>query len=188
MIGQAHDQQYVSTDVLREGSRTTSGLLVANIERVVLGKARAGRARARGARRQGSHAPPSRANVELLKTTADRHRSRSTRVVAPATRWVLVVVAAGAAGVLLCGCGGRATDGTWALPNSDLAGTRAATGSTITDANVDRLRVRWRFRFTAKPGFSGIFASTPVTDHDNVYVQDLGSNVFALDRSTGAVR
>ena len=41
---------------------------------------------------------------------------------------------------------------------------------------------------TAQPTFSGIFASTPVADADTVYVQDRGSNVFALDRSTGAPR
>ena len=48
--------------------------------------------------------------------------------------------------------------------------------------------MRWRFRFTAKPSLSGIFASTPVVDEDTVYVQDLRSNVFALDRTTGALR
>jgi alcohol dehydrogenase (cytochrome c) len=48
--------------------------------------------------------------------------------------------------------------------------------------------VRWRFPFKARPSFSGIFASTPIVDGDTVYVQDLRSNVFALDRATGAVR
>jgi outer membrane protein assembly factor BamB len=48
--------------------------------------------------------------------------------------------------------------------------------------------VLWRFRFSAKPSFSGRFASTPVADRETIYVQDLRSNVFALDRSTGALR
>jgi outer membrane protein assembly factor BamB len=48
--------------------------------------------------------------------------------------------------------------------------------------------VRWRFRFRVTPSFAGSFASTPVADRDTVYVQDLRSNVFALDRSTGALR
>jgi alcohol dehydrogenase (cytochrome c) len=48
--------------------------------------------------------------------------------------------------------------------------------------------MRWRFEFTAKPNFSGSFASNPVADRDTVYVQDLQSNVFALDRDTGALR
>jgi alcohol dehydrogenase (cytochrome c) len=88
-------------------------------------------------------------------------------------------------GSLLCGCGERAAEGAWPLPNADLEGTRAATGSSIDSSNVGGLRVRWRFRFTAAPGFSGSFASTPVVARDTVYVQDLRSNVFALDRSTG---
>jgi glucose dehydrogenase len=89
---------------------------------------------------------------------------------------------------LLCGCGDRAAQGTWPLPNSDLEGTRSAAESSIDARSVARLGVRWRFRFTARPVYSGIFASTPVVDRDTVYVQDLRSNVFALDRSTGAVR
>ncbi|MEP6977028.1 MAG: PQQ-binding-like beta-propeller repeat protein [Thermoleophilia bacterium] len=101
-----------------------------------------------------------------------------------------VCVAAGAAFVagLVCSCGAQSEPGTWTLPNGDLAGTRAAASSSIRASNVERLRVRWRFRFTAKPSFSGVFASTPVADRDTVYVQDLRSNVFALDRSTGALR
>ena len=101
-----------------------------------------------------------------------------------------VPVAAAAAVVagLFCGCGARVADGTWPLPNGDLAGTRAASGSPIDAGSVARLRVRWRFRFTARPSFSGRFASTPVADRDTVYVQDLQSNVFALERTTGATR
>ncbi len=89
---------------------------------------------------------------------------------------------------LLGGCGGHAAPGTWPLPNHDLAGTRAAAVSSIDAHNVGRIRVRWRFRLTAKPSFSGLFASTPVADPDTVYVQDLQSNVYALDRNTGALR
>src|ERR1044072_7582501 len=92
--------------------------------------------------------------------------------------------AAGAVAALLCGCGGRSADDTWPLPNSDLAGTRAAAGSAIAAAHVGRLGVRRPARFTATPGFSGIFASTPVADRHTAYVQDLTSTVFALDRST----
>ena len=88
---------------------------------------------------------------------------------------------------LLSGCGaGR--HGAWPLPGSDLSGTRAASGSRIDAANVAGLLPRWRFALRAAPSFSGIFASTPVSAGKTVYVQDLRSNVFALDRSTGAVR
>jgi outer membrane protein assembly factor BamB len=84
-------------------------------------------------------------------------------------------------------CGGS-PDHAWPTANGDLAGTRAAPDSGIDAENVRSLRPRWRFQLTAKPSFSGIFASTPVADADTVYVQDLRSNVFALDRETGAVR
>jgi outer membrane protein assembly factor BamB len=89
---------------------------------------------------------------------------------------------------LVSACGNRPAKGVWTLPNGDLAGTRVASGSSLDSHNVARLRVRWRFRFTEKPSFSGSFASTPVADRDTVYVQDLRSNVFALDRATGAPR
>ena len=89
---------------------------------------------------------------------------------------------------LAAGCGGHGSAGDWTLPNGDLAGTRAATGAKIDSDNVARLRPLWRFRFRAPPSYSGIFASTPIADAQTVYVQDLRSNVFALDRATGAPR
>jgi outer membrane protein assembly factor BamB len=102
-------------------------------------------------------------------------------------RRVRVAVAAVVAG-LLSGCGVQDVDGSWRLPNGDLAGTRAATGSAIDAGNAARLEVRWRFGLTAAPTFSGVFASTPVADRGTVYVQDLRSNVYALDRSNGTLR
>ncbi len=101
-------------------------------------------------------------------------------------------IALTAAGTLvasvLCGCGGHGAPPGWPLSSGNLEGTRAAAGSAISARNVARLRVRWRYTFKAKPSFSGVFASTPVSDGTTVYVQDLRSNVFALDRKTGALR
>ena len=102
-------------------------------------------------------------------------------------RGVRVALAAVVAGLPL-GCGTQEVDGTWQLPNGDLAGTRAAAGSAIDAGNAARLGVRWRFALTAAPTFSGIFASTPVADRESVYVQDLQSNVYALRRSNGTQR
>jgi outer membrane protein assembly factor BamB len=99
-----------------------------------------------------------------------------------------VTVASALAMSVLVGCGSRDADGVWRLPNGELAGTRAASRSPIDAGNVSRLRPRWRFELTAKPGSFGVFASTPIADRDTVYVQDLRSNVFALDRATGRVR
>ena len=88
---------------------------------------------------------------------------------------------------VLTGCGDH-SPAVWTLPNGDLAGTRATSDSKIDSGNVSDLRPRWRFRLRAAPSYSGIFASTPVADSGSVYVQDLRSNVFALDRNTGALR
>jgi len=100
---------------------------------------------------------------------------------------VRTLLVAGAA-MLLSGCGSRTTRGVWELPNRDLSGTRSAAATSLDAGNVARLTARWRFRLTARPTFSGIFASTPVIDGDAVYVQDLRSNVYALDRATGVTR
>ena len=98
------------------------------------------------------------------------------------------MAALGSAAVLFLPACGGSSSGDWPTANGDLAGTRAAAGSGIDAGNVGTLRLRWRFRLTAKPSFSGIFASTPVADEKTIYVQDLRSNVFALDRETGALR
>jgi alcohol dehydrogenase (cytochrome c) len=87
----------------------------------------------------------------------------------------------------LSACGGS-SPGDWPTANGDLAATRAAAGSGIDAGNAGTLRPRWRFPLTAKPSFSGIFASTPVADAKTIYLQDLRSNVFALDRETGELR
>jgi len=90
-----------------------------------------------------------------------------------------------------CGSSGTVTtavSAAWPTANGNLAGTRAASGSSLRADNVSRLRVRWRFRLKDPPNSAGIFASTPVIDGDTVYLEDLDSTVFALNRATGAVR
>ena len=76
----------------------------------------------------------------------------------------------------------------WAAPNGDLRATRAARGSTLTAANVGRLRRAWAFRFPGRAGFSGIAAATPLVSGGRVLIQDLNSNVYALDAGTGRLR
>jgi outer membrane protein assembly factor BamB len=105
----------------------------------------------------------------------------------PAERGLRLAVAA-AAVLVLGGCGKSDTGDEWALPNAELAGTRAVSGRGIDAGNADSLVVRWRLALTGRPNYSGIFASTPVADDTTVYVQDLQSDVRALDRSTGTVR
>ena len=90
--------------------------------------------------------------------------------------------------VAVAGCGGAKRGGDWPLPNLDLSSTRAQTGSSIDRSNVGRLHVVWRFRIPVPPGPDGAFTATPVVAGGVVFVQDMMSNVFALDLATGAVR
>jgi outer membrane protein assembly factor BamB len=85
----------------------------------------------------------------------------------------------------LSGCGGAREGGDWPLPNLDLASTRALAASGIDRDNVGRLRVAWRFRFRVPPDESGAFTATPVVADSVVYLQDMRSNVYALDLKSG---
>ncbi len=80
-----------------------------------------------------------------------------------------------------------ANAGSWPAHNHDLANTRATTQTPINSQTVSKLKVRWRFPFKGASAF-GIFASTPIVLNGTVYLQDLNSNVYALDRSTGALK
>lgn len=96
-------------------------------------------------------------------------------------RLLLILVAA----ATLAGCGGKGRSSDWPRPNLDLDSTRAQVSSGIERGNVGSLHVAWRFRFPAPPGESGAFTATPVVAGDVVYIQDMRSNVFALDLKTG---
>ena len=74
--------------------------------------------------------------------------------------------------------------GFWPSHNYDLANTRATAQSAINSQTVAQLKVKWRFRLRGASAF-GIFASTPIVLNETVYLQDLNSNVYALDRSSG---
>jgi alcohol dehydrogenase (cytochrome c) len=80
-----------------------------------------------------------------------------------------------------------ARGGDWPAHNHDLSNTRATMGSAIDSRSVAKLKLKWRFAFTGTSSF-GAFASTPIVLADTVYLQDLNSNVYALDRATGRVR
>jgi outer membrane protein assembly factor BamB len=80
-----------------------------------------------------------------------------------------------------------ATSSAWRLPNGDLSNTRRALGSSITSANVNSLGVAWTMPLTASSIY-GSFAANPVVDDGGtVYLQDLDSNVFAVDGKSGRV-
>jgi outer membrane protein assembly factor BamB len=74
--------------------------------------------------------------------------------------------------------------GAWPAHNYDLSNTRATTRTPINSQTVSKLKVKWRFPLQGASAF-GVFASTPIVLNGTVYLQDLNSNVYALDRSTG---
>jgi outer membrane protein assembly factor BamB len=100
--------------------------------------------------------------------------------------WLVVVLLA--ALPVLAGCGSHSSGAAWPLPNLDLSSTRAVSDSGITSKNVASLHVAWKFRLRIPPGYSGSDTATPVVADGVVYLQDMDSNVYALDLKTGALR
>lgn len=96
-----------------------------------------------------------------------------------------VVVSAATIAAVVSRSHGSRVSHEWPLPNADLSSTRAARGSAIGAGNVGQLRVAWRFRLQGYQTPAGVFASTPIALDGRVYVQDLDSDVFALDASSG---
>jgi len=74
--------------------------------------------------------------------------------------------------------------GAWPAHNHDLSNTRATTQSAINASTVSGLKVKWRFALKGSSAF-GVFASSPIVLGGRVYLQDLNSNVYALDDATG---
>jgi alcohol dehydrogenase (cytochrome c) len=87
---------------------------------------------------------------------------------------------------------GAVTGGAWPDPNGDLANTRNARSSTISAANVARLKQAWSFKLTgvAAKGVqaSGALTAAPIVTGGVVYIQDLRSDVYALSLATGRLR
>jgi outer membrane protein assembly factor BamB len=74
----------------------------------------------------------------------------------------------------------------WRLPNADLQNHRVA-DSAIRASNVDGLEVAWTKDVTATTRY-GSFASMPIIADGTVYLQDLGSNVTAVDLASGETK
>src|SRR5690606_6464517 len=77
--------------------------------------------------------------------------------------------------------------GQWPLPHRDYAGTRATSDSSIDSQSVNDLGLAWTFDIPGRGPF-GALATNPLVLNDTVYVQDLASNIFALDLQAGEVR
>jgi len=77
--------------------------------------------------------------------------------------------------------------GNWPVAQGDLSAKRNAVGSSIDSGNLNRLEVLWTFPISVNSGFGGMTA-TPIVIDDVVFLQDMMSNIFALDRTTGELR
>jgi alcohol dehydrogenase (cytochrome c) len=88
----------------------------------------------------------------------------------------------------LTGCGASTSHHAldWSRPNLGLDSTRSLPESGIDRDNVGKLHVAWRFRLPVAAGPAGALTATPVVAGGVVYVQDMQSNVYALDLKTGA--
>ncbi|MEX2431002.1 MAG: PQQ-binding-like beta-propeller repeat protein [Dehalococcoidia bacterium] len=74
----------------------------------------------------------------------------------------------------------------WPLPQRDYASTRSTSSSGIDSDTVDELGLAWSFEVPGRGAF-GALATNPIVVNDTVYLQDLGSNVFAIDLESGEV-
>ena len=118
-------------------------------------------------------------------------RRRSTRTAALVVVVTAAVALAATAGQASAAVGQpppewAANAGAWPAHNYDLANTRATTQTPINSRTVSQLKVKWTFAFKGAGAF-GAFSSTPIGLNGTVYLQDLNSNVYALDRTTGHV-
>lgn len=110
--------------------------------------------------------------------------------------WVTVMVAAcgGSSHAPTTGAlpGAAVPSGSWPYPNGDLANTRNAQSSTISAANVSRLREAWTFKLQG-PVAEGVasvgsLTAAPVVANGVVYLQDEDANVYALALATGQLK
>ncbi len=77
--------------------------------------------------------------------------------------------------------------GTWPQANHDYANTRDAADSLISSQNVSRLCLAWTFPVNGVT-VNGAMATAPIVVDGTVYLQDLQSNVYALDLQSGALK
>ncbi len=125
--------------------------------------------------------------------SSDDSRTARTRRVRPLLALtllslLLIVLAACASPSTPAGPAPSSTaGGSWAQPNYDYANTRDATRSTISSQNVNKLGVAWTYKVAGVSAF-GSLATSPLVVNGTVYLQDLASNVYAIDLQTGKLK
>jgi outer membrane protein assembly factor BamB/plastocyanin len=74
--------------------------------------------------------------------------------------------------------------GNWPTAQGNLKATRVAVDSAIKSDTVSQLKPEWYFSLADRTGFT----ATPIVTKDTIYIQDMKSNVVALDRASGEVK
>ena len=72
----------------------------------------------------------------------------------------------------------------WPTQNGNLSNTRAASGSSIDSSNVSSLGIAWSYPLNVA-GTYGALTSAPIINGDTIYLVDMQSNLYAIDKTTG---
>jgi len=72
----------------------------------------------------------------------------------------------------------------WPLPNFDYDNTRATFAAAIDSTSIGGLREAWRLSFERSAPY-GFVTANPIVAGDRVYIQDMVSRVYVLDRESG---
>lgn len=78
------------------------------------------------------------------------------------------------------------TEGNWVTENANYVATRVAEGSSISSSNIAEMGVAWKMTLDVSGGY-GAMTAAPLVLNDVVFVQDMQSNVTALDKESGDV-
>lgn len=78
----------------------------------------------------------------------------------------------------------NAADTDWLVENRNLAQDRSAPGSSIASDTVDGLTEAWTYAVPGSGAF-GTLTANPIILGDTLYLQDVNSNVYALNRESG---
>jgi alcohol dehydrogenase (cytochrome c) len=120
--------------------------------------------------------------IEAMRTVS-RTRRRGLAVCVAIAATAGLAAAAAASTAVRSTSAVSAQAGQWALPGANPQNTRDV-ASPINSTNVSTLTQAWSVPIQAQGAF-GTFASTSVVVGGVVYAQDIDSNVYAIDLSTG---
>jgi outer membrane protein assembly factor BamB/plastocyanin len=129
----------------------------------------------------------------IMREASVRAHTRTDRLRSKLFRRPLVTVVLPAVLLIASACSSNTSSSSppqagaaaeWRQANHDLANTRNASSSTISSENVDQLGVGWTYGIEGTSAF-GSLATSPLVVNATVYLQDLKSNVYAIDLRSG---